>query len=193
METLKPLEGEKSTNGFFACGREQSNYDGMLVKLPKNYSCDACVLQVEWKTKALGSIFMCADIQVLDGQVEDCSGQCTNGAVCMNGHCQCKKGYTGKFCEIQTYTPPKTDYNQYLRYLLMFILCAIAILVFVIGGRFLFTKSMELQESIRQRQLLAAQNQPAHVDEDDPDAIGGHGVLPQGGVSNYGQNAGLFN
>lgn len=68
----------------------------------------------------------------------------------------------------------------------MFILCAIAIVVFVIGGKFLLDKSMELQEAMRQRQALAAQNQPVQVDDDDPDAIGGHGVLPQGGVSNYG-------
>jgi hypothetical protein len=30
---------------------------------------------------------MCADIQLLNGKIEDCSGQCMNGGVCINGVC----------------------------------------------------------------------------------------------------------
>jgi hypothetical protein len=48
MEVLKPQYQETDKNGMFPCGREQSNYDGALVKLPANYSCEQCVLQVEW-------------------------------------------------------------------------------------------------------------------------------------------------
>lgn len=46
---------------------------------------------------------MCADIEILGGDIEDCSGQCMNGGMCVNGGCQCRKGYTGNFCQIREF------------------------------------------------------------------------------------------
>ena len=85
-KVLRPND-KQDVNGKFACGREQSNYEGKVVQLPQNFTCDDCTLQVEWETRAAGKQFMCADIQVLGGEIADCSGQCTNGAVCMMGQC----------------------------------------------------------------------------------------------------------
>lgn len=62
----------------------------------------------------------------------------------MNGHCQCKKGFTGKFCEIQVTVPVKTDYNRYLKYTLMFIICLILIVLFTVAANWLFTKAKEI-------------------------------------------------
>ena len=44
-------------------------------------------MQIEWDTKTAGKQHMCADFSIWAGAIEDCSGQCVNGAICMNGHC----------------------------------------------------------------------------------------------------------
>lgn len=131
-----------------------------MVQLPFNFSCESCVLQVQWETKALGNIYMCSDIEVLSGQVEDCSGQCTNGAVCMNGHCQCKKGFTGKFCEIVVTVPVKTNYNLYLKYMLLFIICAIAIVLFFAGGTWLMARAQKAIQESNERRAKQQENEP---------------------------------
>ena len=42
---------------------------------------------------------MCADVQVIEREVEECVGKCQGGGVCMNGECRCRKGYSGAFCQ----------------------------------------------------------------------------------------------
>ena len=48
---LKPRDGSAFKDGSFACGRE-IGYEGKEFKFPKNFTCDSCVLQLEWTTPA---------------------------------------------------------------------------------------------------------------------------------------------
>ena len=45
-----------------------------MIKLPNNLTCDDCTLQIEWETKAAGLQYMCSDIEILGGSIEDCAG-----------------------------------------------------------------------------------------------------------------------
>jgi len=138
FEVIRPLDKSADIHGKFPCGRDQSDYDGKMIKLPLNLTCDECTIQLEWETKASGKLHMCSDIQILGGSVEDCAGQCTNGAVCMSGECQCRKGYSGKFCEIVEYAPATTNYTMYLKYFLFFIIMVLIIIGLLFAGYLLF-------------------------------------------------------
>ena len=45
---LKPRDGSGAKDGSFPCGREVG-YDGKEFRFPKDYTCDECTLQFEWK------------------------------------------------------------------------------------------------------------------------------------------------
>jgi len=61
---LKPRDGSGNKDGSFPCGREVG-YEGKEFRFPKNYTCDACTLQLEWSI-ATGSIHQCADFIMED-------------------------------------------------------------------------------------------------------------------------------
>lgn len=100
---------------------------------------------------------MCSDISILGGKIEDCAGQCTNGASCMNGECQCRKGFSGKFCEIIERVEPKTNYALYLKYFLFFIIITIIIILLLVGAYALFKKASEINAKRRAEAELLAQ------------------------------------
>ncbi len=81
---------------------------------------------------------MCADVEILGGDVEDCSGQCMNGGMCVNGGCQCRKGFTGNFCQIKEFVPDNTNYAKYLKYFLFFIVMVLIIIALLFGAWLLF-------------------------------------------------------
>ena len=62
---LKPRDGSGSKDGWFPCGREVG-YEGKEFRFPKNYTCDACTLQLEWNIGAGASIHQCADFIMED-------------------------------------------------------------------------------------------------------------------------------
>ncbi len=99
---LMPVDKSGNEKGVFPCGREESSLDGKEVKFPKNFTCDSCVIQLEWALEgAKGTpikYHYCGDIQVIDKEAEECAGKCQNGGVCMNGECKCRKGTTGAYC-----------------------------------------------------------------------------------------------
>ena len=66
-QLLIPLDGsgDKET-GEFKCGRYITKYEAKEVQLPE-MSCDACVLQITWKTEN-GDIYQCADLTIDDDQ-----------------------------------------------------------------------------------------------------------------------------
>ncbi len=102
--------------------------EGKEVKFPKNVTCDACFIQLIWATKNTGKQFHCADIEILGGDIEDCSGQCMNGGMCVNGGGPCRKGFTGNFCQIKEIVPDNTNYSQYLKNFLFFLLMVLIII-----------------------------------------------------------------
>ena len=45
FNVIQPVDGSgKKTKGKFPCGREEKSYDGKLIKLPFNLTCDDCTL-----------------------------------------------------------------------------------------------------------------------------------------------------
>lgn len=92
-----------------------------------------------------GKLYMCSDIELLNGVIEDCSGQCMNGGMCLNGACNCRKGFTGTFCENVEYVPDKTNYTQYLKYFLFFIIMVLIIIALLFGGYLLFKNADKIR------------------------------------------------
>ena len=70
FKPLYPISGEGPK---FPCGRTPGSLGGISVTLPKNMSCDSCILQLIWETKA-GKYHMCSDIEIMNGKLDDCSG-----------------------------------------------------------------------------------------------------------------------
>ena len=131
---------------------------------------------------------MCADIEILSGKIEDCSGQCTNGATCMNGECQCRKGFSGTFCEIVEYTPQSTNYTLYLKYFLFFIVMVLIIIGLLFGAYLMFKNA----DKIRERAAAMMPKREARpVVVQDEDALGGAAVGQ--GQSHFGNNMDLIN
>jgi hypothetical protein len=124
--------------------------EGKEVRFPKNVTCDACFIQLIWATKNTGKQFHCADIEILGGDIEDCSGQCMNGGMCVNGGCQCRKGYTGNFCQIKEFVPDNTNYAKYLKYFLFFIVMVLIIIALLFGAWLLFKNAGKIMGSTKE-------------------------------------------
>ena len=75
-------------------------------------------------------------------------------------------------------TPSKTNYTQTLKFLLMFIICGIAIIIFLWLAKWFFDKSKESATKI-------------NYDLNDPNAIIGEGMAANQ-ASNYGQDRDVF-
>ena len=74
-----------------------------------------------------------------------------NGGVCINGVCQCRKGFQGNFCQIKEYVPDSTNYTKYLKYFLFFIIMILAIVVLFVGAYLLFRQAKRVYEQIPER------------------------------------------
>ena len=140
LDVLMPLDGTGSvaTGGAFPCGRKTGASEGKEVKFPRGFTCDACFLQMVFKSKAGGEQYMCADIRVLKGAIADCSGQCMNGGVCQQeeggtGACKCRAGYEGEFCQITQYVP-QTNYTKYLKIFLFFMIMILITIGLLVGA-----------------------------------------------------------
>lgn len=139
---------------------------------------------------------MCADIEITNGlsAKEDCAGQCMNGGQCLNGHCICRKGFEGEYCNIVQYVPDKTNYTKMLKYLLLFIIMVLIIIGLIFVAHLLFKNAEKIRERI---ELLWPRPRPAPAEEppiqieQDLDDISGRGF---GKVdSAYGQNLDINN
>ena len=103
-----------------------------------------------WETKAVGKMYMCADIEITNGvnSKEDCSGQCMNGGQCLNGKCVCRKGFEGTFCNVVQYVPDKTNYTKMLKYLLLFIIMVLIIIGLIFVAHLLFKNAERIRERL---------------------------------------------
>lgn len=141
---------------------------------------------------------MCADIELLNGQVLDCGGQCSNGGTCLNGECNCRKSFSGKFCEIVEYIPDKTNYTMYLKYFLFFIIMILIIIALLFGAYILHKNADRIKEKIaaarpapvEKEELQPRELSPAQ--DYDPDSLAGPGLGVNNANSRFGQNADLF-
>ena len=82
---------------------------------------------------------ICADVTIIDKEVEECAGKCQNGGICLNGECKCRKGYTGPYCQYKD-----VDSSNLLYYLMIFL-----VLMAVIGG--LFYASFRIIKQVGER------------------------------------------
>ena len=82
---------------------------------------------------------MCADVQIIDQEVEECAGLCQNGGVCMNGDCRCRKGYSGSYCGYKD--SESGSILTLLYYLAVFLVISVAILGLFYGA-FMLIKNM---------------------------------------------------
>lgn len=141
FKVLLPLD-RSGVNGSFPCGREETNLEGKEFKFPRNFTCDACTLQLEWtigydsKNHPIQQ-HRCAEVQVIEKEVEECVGKCKNGGVCMNGECKCRKGYSGSYC--QTLDSDSSALGTVLFYFALF-LVIIALIVALFYGSFRIIK-----------------------------------------------------
>lgn len=166
---LKPRDGSANDAGQFPCGREVG-YEGKEFKLPKNFTCDSCTLQLEWALPNGDQIHQCADFLMAANEskflfridpyivVEECSGKCQNGGVCVNGECMCRTNYSGSYCQYRDQVT-----SRMIWYFLAFTLIAA-----IIVGIFIYVLRLRKQME---------RMPPAQVD-DNPDSIIGSNPEP---------------
>lgn len=100
-----------------------------------------------WETKS-GKHHMCSDIEITNGKLDDCSGQCMNGGQCLNGECLCRKGFEGNFCQVVQYVPDHTNYTKMLKYLLAFIILVLIIIALIFSAYLLYKNADSIREKI---------------------------------------------
>ena len=174
-DILYPTDGSgnRENHGKFPCGRNTAAVEGKEIRVPRNLTCDSCILQMEWET-SMGKRYMCADIEILFGKIADCSGQCMNGGVCLNGKCKCRAGFEGDFCQIVEYVPAKTNYTKYLKIFLFYMIMILVSIGLLFAGYLLSKAGIE-----KIREYYANRPPPAVV-IDDPDNISSNYGAPQG-------------
>ena len=96
--TLSPLNRISDSEGWFPCGREETNAERVTIQFPERWFCSECTLQWVWKTFQ-GAFYQCSDVRVFTKEA-NCKGMCQNGSKCIEGVCVCSKGFYGDFCEL---------------------------------------------------------------------------------------------
>jgi len=91
----------------------------------------------------------------------DCGGQCSNGGTCLNGECNCRKSFSGKFCEIVEYIPDKTNYTMYLKYFLFFIIMILIIIALFFGAYILHKNADKIKAKLAERAPQPVEEPPA--------------------------------
>jgi len=114
----------------------------------------------------------------------DCGGQCSNGGTCLNGECNCRKSFSGKFCEIVEYIPDKTNYTMYLKYFLFFIIMILIIIALFFGAYILHKNADKLKEKYKEKfperepePVQPAERELSPPQDYDPDSLAGPGLI----------------
>lgn len=51
MQPLRPLDGSADEKHVFPCGRQESVFEAKEVRIPRDLSCDSCIIEVQWHTE----------------------------------------------------------------------------------------------------------------------------------------------
>jgi len=51
MVIAKPTDGSAAEDGSFPCGREVTSFEAKEIKIPRDLSCDSCIIQLAWLTE----------------------------------------------------------------------------------------------------------------------------------------------
>lgn len=98
---IKPLDNSADETGAFECNERADEYEKKTIVFPAELVCEQCILQFALITPN-ATFYSCADISVLENQTKECSGECLNEGICVEGTCLCKKPYYGEFCEVKS-------------------------------------------------------------------------------------------
>ena len=153
MFVIKPTDGSGADDGSFECGREVTSYEAKEIKIPRDFTCDTCLIQLVWMTED-GDQYRCTDFESVANEVPECFGQCMNGGICRNGRCACPDGFSGSNCQYEDEKEGPSFLQVLLDDSVVLIVYAIMIALIVgllIGAYILGKKAIEA----RQRSLAA--------------------------------------
>ena len=51
FKTLIPLDNSADENGYFPCGRAETQFEAKEVRLPREWACQSCIIELLWKTE----------------------------------------------------------------------------------------------------------------------------------------------
>lgn len=129
--TSVPLElynFKADPDGWFSCGRKETQYETKTVVIPSNAKCTDCTLQFIFKTYQ-GAFYQCADIQITPPTSQTCEGKCHNGGVCDGNICTCKSSYYGIYCDYKEENEEHSSLGLFLAFLLLLIITSILIAI----------------------------------------------------------------
>ena len=127
--TVKPLDVPIiNENQSFACGRTNHSIDRITFKLPEEFQCDNCTLQVIKETE-FGIYYECSDVRILEKDSMACSDKCQNNGMCINGKCSCMDLYEGEFCEKKKFGGPIINWKFALILLVLILLIIVAVYI----------------------------------------------------------------
>ena len=147
FKVLHPLDKSANKNGSFPCGREETTLEGKEVRFPKNFTCDMCTLQLEWVVAEKGNVqqHYCADVTVIDRELEECAGKCLGGGICMNGECRCRKGTYGAYCQYK-----ESEGGSYFFTVIAYLALFAVVIVLILGlfyGAYIYMKKLEAEKA----------------------------------------------
>ena len=158
LEVLKLTDGTQDKDGRFPCGRNETPFEAHEFKLPKDLICDACFLQVEWRTDT-ETQYRCVDFESIGTEVPECFGQCLNGGICRNGKCACPSQFEGSNCQFEKDVVKVDDSNEpgvldaiidQGAILLVYVFMLLVIMG-LLGGAYYFYNKMRLDQAERDR------------------------------------------
>jgi hypothetical protein len=97
-------------------------------------------------------------------EIEECSGKCLNGGVCVNGECACRANFSGELCQNKSKNRVSITYTlEAVKTMTMTYLLICSIILILIGALYYFRA--QIQDKI-DRILEERRNQNVNPDID---------------------------